>query len=1199
MTGRWVPPGQKPSASNWTYDWADGWGIGSGQEGGMQFEMAPGAYPGPTAAMPNFVSSPAGQMAPLDSINFTPSTGEFSPPGVAAPADQENISLVSGSADVTEEDARTALRRRSLRTRVSPMRQAQEMLHFLGLSPAQGLDAPEATPGAPATGLDILPRPNQPSIPSVGSGEAAPASDPTMTMIQQIIHTMLQASSPPYLIWSALTGGGLVTQDNASQVQQMIEQGSSGSSSTPSSGDRPYPTGGTGPQSAGQSSGAPVTADSNGAPQQSGGKTLEDFLGGQGGAISAGIYPVTGGYVQVGADGKATFFPTAQQGDSQQNEWIQMGGGALFNTRTGQIVQAPVQQTPPEQQTPTPLGDGWYWNPQTGQMEQVPQKEKPTQLQPVQQADGTVIFYDPFTGQEVSRTPGPDSTAPNAPMATPTGDVVVWNPETGRYDQAYQQTRYILGDGSIVDIQPDGTLRYVYKAPKQFTVGDSIVQQDPETGAFSVPFTMPEEQAPGWLVRSIQHMFPDAFTPEAMVGPEYTAAHPSRNPWKPKSPGPAQGSMAPGGAPGERASSGAPPGSYDPNTAIMDGNGWPTIGDLESFSPWIDTFGGLGDRLFQGFHGADGEDSILQPSGSIRDEWPAAALSWNPFATGRPRAGTGQDVGSGHAGMSAGMFGTGAEVSRNPWSQAMPESWQSPIGAPPSGWEMHADPHQFGVAPIGSGQDGYVSPVDPAQVVGAGHAFGEGVSMEGVHKGTDLQAYKGTPARSPVNGTVVSLEDDPAGLGLQVVIEDANGNQHRLSHLDAWSVEEGQPVTAGDVVGTVGESGAGASGPHLDVREQDPAGNYLNPERHFPDLAALPRADTPDALQQEFGVGQAYQPITFNSILPGIPGPGIPGGANGPGIPGYGGPFAPDDLTTLLPYLTLSEQIKAQMQQMQQQYAVQQQQMYQDWLVHRDNLAYQRDALNAQMQFQEGQNTLNAQMQFIQPWIEAAFNHPWLQRLSGMGPGWGQPGGPGGADARRLGAGDGLIAQMAKNLGFDLPKQNGPSGISVPEAMTGQTQGGIGAPLETGPAFSKPKNQREYDKLMGSNNPKAWAKAEKKFPTTTGWVPKRGVLDSEMPWEVYAQMTPQQRAGLRTDLSLRGINFGDWSAEQVENWGESGGPTEMPGMTMLHAVTQDPLQREGTAQLTETFGNETPEQYYQRQQRKWSLAAAPGVSQGA
>lgn len=136
---------------------------------------------------------------------------------------------------------------------------------------------------------------------------------------------------------------------------------------------------------------------------------------------------------------------------------------------------------------------------------------------------------------------------------------------------------------------------------------------------------------------------------------------------------------------------------------------------------------------------------------------------------------------------------------------------------------------------------GWNSPVEPSQVVGGGNKFGEAVSMEGTHMGTDLQAYKGTPAESPVTGTVVAVVNEPEGLGLQVWVEDPEtGEVHKLCHLEDVLVQEGDQVEAGQLIARIGESGEGATGPHLDYRIMDQNGQPVDPEPRMGALAKLP-----------------------------------------------------------------------------------------------------------------------------------------------------------------------------------------------------------------------------------------------------------------------------------------------------------------------------------------------------------------------
>lgn len=123
---------------------------------------------------------------------------------------------------------------------------------------------------------------------------------------------------------------------------------------------------------------------------------------------------------------------------------------------------------------------------------------------------------------------------------------------------------------------------------------------------------------------------------------------------------------------------------------------------------------------------------------------------------------------------------------------------------------------------------GIVPPVPAEDIVGQGHLFGQPVENETpFHKGVDLQAMRGVPAISPVNGTVVSV-GDRGDLGLSVTIEDEAGQVHELNHLDKIAATEGTEVMAGDLVGTVGSSG-NSSGPHLDYRVRGQSGDFVDP----------------------------------------------------------------------------------------------------------------------------------------------------------------------------------------------------------------------------------------------------------------------------------------------------------------------------------------------------------------------------------
>jgi len=100
-----------------------------------------------------------------------------------------------------------------------------------------------------------------------------------------------------------------------------------------------------------------------------------------------------------------------------------------------------------------------------------------------------------------------------------------------------------------------------------------------------------------------------------------------------------------------------------------------------------------------------------------------------------------------------------------------------------------------------------------------------------LHQGTDIFALRGTQARACVNGTILRLSTGKLG-GIGVTLQDKNGNTYYYGHLDGYAsgVYEGMPVSAGQIIGYVGDTGnAQGTPPHVHFEIHPGGGSAINP----------------------------------------------------------------------------------------------------------------------------------------------------------------------------------------------------------------------------------------------------------------------------------------------------------------------------------------------------------------------------------
>lgn len=135
-----------------------------------------------------------------------------------------------------------------------------------------------------------------------------------------------------------------------------------------------------------------------------------------------------------------------------------------------------------------------------------------------------------------------------------------------------------------------------------------------------------------------------------------------------------------------------------------------------------------------------------------------------------------------------------------------------------------------GAGPQGgsTGPSGWQPPVNPQDVQGIGHRFGQPMEQgEPQHSGVDLQATEGTQTTSPVDGFVTGVEHNPQGLGLTVVIQGKDGSQHRLGHLQHTDAYPGMQVHQGQQIAKVGSTG-NTTGAHLHWGVKDQQGQPVD-----------------------------------------------------------------------------------------------------------------------------------------------------------------------------------------------------------------------------------------------------------------------------------------------------------------------------------------------------------------------------------
>jgi Peptidase family M23 len=153
-------------------------------------------------------------------------------------------------------------------------------------------------------------------------------------------------------------------------------------------------------------------------------------------------------------------------------------------------------------------------------------------------------------------------------------------------------------------------------------------------------------------------------------------------------------------------------------------------------------------------------------------------------------------------------------------------------------------------------------PIDgvmPDITSGFGEVKGRPENSTKPHRGVDFNYWgvaklnRSNPAmRAPVNGIVTRADRGRWGT---IAIRDADGFSHEILHSHAQHVTEGDPVVAGQLIGTMGNTGLKVKDPkdanHVHYQLRDPTGKVIDPSAYWDQRESFDPRPAPPALLNE------------------------------------------------------------------------------------------------------------------------------------------------------------------------------------------------------------------------------------------------------------------------------------------------------------------------------------------------------------
>jgi len=122
----------------------------------------------------------------------------------------------------------------------------------------------------------------------------------------------------------------------------------------------------------------------------------------------------------------------------------------------------------------------------------------------------------------------------------------------------------------------------------------------------------------------------------------------------------------------------------------------------------------------------------------------------------------------------------------------------------------------------------WVLPVSPSSITAE---FGEYGLWASYHTGLDFNGYEGQSIMSIANGVVTSAGYD-GSYGNKTVVTLDDGTEIWYCHQSSFGVSEGDEVSAGEVIGTVGSTG-NVTGSHLHLEVRPGGGDPVDPYAAF------------------------------------------------------------------------------------------------------------------------------------------------------------------------------------------------------------------------------------------------------------------------------------------------------------------------------------------------------------------------------